>query len=160
VTSYRLLKGSQHISTKSNRFYLSLALLPLALVGAATLMASLAARSYAQKSAQVAKQPQPAPQALWVVSNEYTASISVFQPAQLNKSGTVGSYGIRNRIDAVGALAFDRSHDLWAGLYGASSAGYSVELTRTGLRRMVASGCDGSNHNVSRFTLGPRQHED
>jgi hypothetical protein len=87
-----------------------------------------------------AKQPQPGPQALWVVNETFGPNIAVFQPAQLNKSGTVGSYGIRDRIDAVGALAFDRSHDLWVGLCGSSSGGYLVELTPTGLRRLVANG--------------------
>jgi hypothetical protein len=117
----------------------------LAFIGAAMLLASATAttRLYAQESARVSKAPKPKAEALWVISNgsRYTPSISVFQPAQQKKNGTVGSYGIWvGSAYGVWALTFDSNHDLWVGLCGEYGAGYLAELTTRGLRSLVGNG--------------------
>src|SRR5450755_4482446 len=91
--------------------------LSFAVLGIAMLIASLvpAGKLGAQESEQAAKNPKPAPQALWVMNTSTNPSISIFQPAQLKKSGTVGSAGIRVNSQ-LGALTFDSSSNLWMGL--------------------------------------------
>jgi hypothetical protein len=119
-----------------NRFYLTAALL-----GAAMLTGSLAARSYAQESAPVDKQPKPAPQALWV-ANETGPNISIFAPANLSKkTGTVASAGLSANEGRMSALTFDSNKDLWLGVCNPSgNSGYLADLTPRELRSVIANG--------------------
>src|SRR5258706_9864302 len=116
--------------------------LSFAVLGIAILITSLfsAAQVSAQELEQAAKKPKPVPQALWVMNASTNPSISIFQPAQLKKSGIVGSAGIRVNSQ-LGALTFDSSSNLWIGLcISGFGKGALVELTRAGLRRLVVFG--------------------
>jgi hypothetical protein len=81
----------------------------------------------------------PPRQALWVLNGGSGPNISVFQPAQLKKNGTVGSIGLSTGSFNTNALTFDKSHNLWLGLC-ANYPDAVVELTTAALRHLVTYG--------------------